>query len=450
MTDRAYEVNFDGLVGPTHNYAGLSRGNIASQLHKHEISNPKAAALQGLAKMKLLADLGLKQAVLPPQQRPDLGFLRQLGFTGSDVQVIEHAHRDDPQLLAAAYSASSMWAANAATVSPSADCADGRVHITPANLISQLHRAIEAPTTTALLRDLFPHGPFVVHEPLPSAMHLRDEGAANHTRLCRAYGESGLQLFTFGCDDDLAPANLPADYPPRQTRRASQAIARRHHLSPKRTFFAQQHPLAIDAGVFHNDVIAVGDRDLLILHAQAFTHTANGVDALSAAFARHCGGELHVLMVHPRQLPLAEAVQTYLFNSQLLQLPNGRAMLLCPEECRQSPRVTELLDDWLTGPSPISRVQFIDIRQSMHNGGGPACLRLRVVLTEAELAAMHQPVLLTDALYDQLVACVQQHYRDRLSPDDLADPHLLTESLDALDALTKILHLPALYPFQHD
>ena len=26
----AYEVNFDGLVGPTHNYAGLSYGNVAS------------------------------------------------------------------------------------------------------------------------------------------------------------------------------------------------------------------------------------------------------------------------------------------------------------------------------------------------------------------------------------------------------------------------------------
>ena len=51
----AREFNFDGLVGPSHNYAGLSFGNVASFSNVKSASNPKQAALQGLAKMRALA-----------------------------------------------------------------------------------------------------------------------------------------------------------------------------------------------------------------------------------------------------------------------------------------------------------------------------------------------------------------------------------------------------------
>ncbi|MFI5381031.1 MAG: N-succinylarginine dihydrolase, partial [Tepidisphaerales bacterium] len=167
MTPTGHEVNFDGIVGPTHNYAGLAWGNLASQEHGGSVSNPRAAALEGLAKMKLLADLGLKQAVLPPQERPDLEALRRLGFSGSDGQILERVHTADPILLAACSSASSMWAANAATVSPSADTADQRVHFTPANLVSQLHRSLEAQPTSIILKRIFQDdGCFVHHPPL--------------------------------------------------------------------------------------------------------------------------------------------------------------------------------------------------------------------------------------------------------------------------------------------
>src|SRR3954469_13600147 len=129
----AYEVNFDGLVGPTHNYAGLSYGNVASMKHKLSVSNPRQAALEGLEKMKFLASLGVKQAVLPPHERPHLQTLRRLGFSGSDADVLRTAQQRDPTLLAMVSSASTMWTANAATISPSADSEDHRAHFTPAN-----------------------------------------------------------------------------------------------------------------------------------------------------------------------------------------------------------------------------------------------------------------------------------------------------------------------------
>src|SRR5688500_13214854 len=113
----AYEVNFDGLVGLTHNYGGLAVGNIAAAENALTDSNPREAALQGLAKMKYLADLGVRQGVLPPQERPTLGILRKLGFRGDDISVIGKAARAAPGLLRACCSASSMWVANAATVS---------------------------------------------------------------------------------------------------------------------------------------------------------------------------------------------------------------------------------------------------------------------------------------------------------------------------------------------
>jgi len=112
------ELNLDGIVGPTHNYAGLSWGNLASQKHKLSVSNPRQAALEGLAKMKFLADMGIPQAVLPPHQRPHLPTLRSLGYSGSDAEILAKAHQDNPVLLSACCSASAMWSANAATVSP--------------------------------------------------------------------------------------------------------------------------------------------------------------------------------------------------------------------------------------------------------------------------------------------------------------------------------------------
>lgn len=447
----ACEVNFDGLVGPTHSYAGLAYGNIASARHRLSVSSPRQAALQALAKMKMLADLGLPQGILPPQERPDVHALRRLGFAGSDAQVLALAQREAPRLLAACASASSMWAANAATVSPSADAADGRVHLTPANLAGNFHRWLEAPTTTRVLRAIFAdENRFAVHEPLPAGGSVfSDEGAANHTRLASTFAAAGVEFFVYGwaaLEDAAAPA--PIRFRGRQTLEASQAIARFHRLDPARVVMARQSQAAIDAGVFHNDVIAVGNRDLLFCHAQAWENQPAVLEELRGALARACGGELRVLQVQPEQVSLAEAVESYLFNSQLVSLPDDSMMLLCPQECGELPGPRKFLQELGQSGGPIRQVRLVDVRQSMRNGGGPACLRLRVVLTAEELSHVHPGVQLTPTLHAQLAAWIDRHYRDELRPEDLADPKLLEESRAALDALTRMLGLGAIYPFQ--
>jgi len=443
---QAMELNLDGLVGPTHHYGGLGLGNLASQRHRHQVSNPRAAALEGLAKMRLLVSLGLPQAVLPPQERPLIPALRRLGFAGGDRAVVAAAARTAPGLLSAATSSSAMWAANAATVSPAADTADGRLHLTPANLVSQFHRSLEPPGTAAALARIFPATDRVtIHQPLPASCELADEGAANHLRICRTHGEPGLEVFVYGRDTIGTPGGR---HPARQSLAASQSVARLHGLAAARTLFLRQHPAAIEAGVFHNDVIAVANEHLLLAHERAWAEGPAAAAAIREAFANGCGGDLVLIEVSERELTLADAVSTYLFNSQLVTLPAGGMALICPAECRQHEATSRWLDGLLAADNSVVAVHPVEVRQSMQNGGGPACLRLRVVLSKADLAAVHPGVVATPRLLDVLEAWVRRHYRDRLAVADLADPALLDESRRALDELTGLLDIPALYQFQ--
>lgn len=445
---KSYEVNFDGLVGPTHNYGGLSYGNVASQSNCQQSSNPREAALQGLAKMKALMDMGFTQGVLAPQERPDVAGLRRLGFSGNDAQVIEQAAKQAKPLLAASCSASSMWVANAATVSPSADTADGRVHFTAANLACKYHRSIEHPTTSRVLGAMFADTQhFAHHAALPSVAQFGDEGAANHTRLCRDYGEAGVEFFVFGRSafDSRFPA--PQKYPARQTLEASQAVARLHGLNDDAVVYGQQNPAVIDQGVFHNDVIAVGNGEVLFYHEDAFLHTERMLTELQDKLSR-CGGQLKAICVPRAEVSVEDAVRSYLFNSQLLSRPDGTMLLIVPEECRGSGRVWRYLQGLIAGAGPIREVKVFDLKQSMQNGGGPACLRLRVALNESELAAVNPGVIMSAPLYATLTQWVDRHYRDRMSEDDLADPQLLVECRAALDELTQILKLGSVYPFQ--
>ncbi|MFK2913886.1 N-succinylarginine dihydrolase [Pseudomonas sp. 3HC3] len=445
---KSYEVNFDGLVGPTHNYGGLSYGNVASQSNSQQGSNPREAARQGLAKMKALADMGFKQGVLAPQERPDVAALRRLGFSGSDAEVIQRAARDAMPLLVASCSASSMWVANAATVSPSADTADGRVHFTAANLNCKYHRSIEHPTTSRVLGAMFNNEKhFAHHAALPAVAQFGDEGAANHTRFCRAYGEPGVEFFVYGRSafDSRYPA--PQKYPARQTLEASQAVARLHGLSDDGVVYAQQNPAVIDQGVFHNDVISVGNGEVLFYHEDAFLDTDAVLGQLRAKLASK-GGNFQAICVPRAAVAVEDAVRSYLFNSQLLSRDDGSMLLVVPEECRNNERVWAYLGQLTSQGGPVKEVKVFDLKQSMQNGGGPACLRLRVALKESELAAVNQGVIMTASLYDTLLQWVDRHYRDRLGEADLADPQLLVECRTALDELTQILKLGSVYPFQ--
>lgn len=439
---KAREVNFDGLVGLTHHYAGLSFGNEASTKHRFQVSNPKLAAKQGLQKMKALADAGFVQAVIPPQERPNVDVLRQLGFSGSDELVVEKAGTQAPHLLSAASSASSMWVANAATVAPSADTLDGKVHLTVANLNNKFHRATEAVTTERVLRAIFKDDArFSVHEALPQVAMFGDEGAANHNRLGGDYGEPSTQLFIYGRDDSGHVA--PSRYPARQTLAASQAVARLNQVNPGQVVFAQQNPQVIDQGVFHNDVIAVSNRQVLFCHEQAFAQQ----EKLLATLAERVPGFMPI-QVPTSAVSVQDAVETYLFNSQLLSREDGSMLLVLPQESQNHQGVWRYLSELVKGDNPINELKVFDLRESMANGGGPACLRLRVVLTQDEIRAVNPAVLMNDALFNTLNDWVDRYYRDRLTQADLVDPQLLREGREALDALTKILHLGSVYPFQ--
>jgi len=439
----AHEANFDGLIGPTHNYGGLSDGNLASANNAGLVASPRAAALQGLEKMKAMHEAGLRQGILPPQQRPHLPTLRRAGFSGTDEQVFEAAWSQAPRLMKNCLSASSMWAANAATVSPSPDSASGRLQLTPANLSTMLHRSIEHPQTQRALETAFPFAD--VHPALPEQSVFADEGAANHVRLCETRGAQGVELFVYGREGYAAAR---PGYPARQTRQASEAIARSHGLNAARTVYALQSDAAIDAGAFHNDVVCVGAMQTLFYHELAFADTPQMQADIRAA----AKGLFEPIFaeVPLAEVPIEDAIKAYLFNSMLVRLPGeDRLTLIAPLETQENKATKNYCDKLVASNGAIGHVHYVDVRQSMRNGGGPACLRLRVTLTDAEWAQVNAGNRFSPALYEALKAWITKHYREELAPEDLKDSAIMTESFAALDELTRIMNLGSdFYPFQ--
>ncbi len=426
------EYNFDGLIGPTHNYAGLSHGNVASARNANDVSNPKMAALQGLKKMRLLTQLGVGQGVLLPHVRPHLPTLHALGFRGSAEVMIADCYRKDPVLLQMVTSASSMWCANAATISPSADTQDHKLHITVANLNTMPHRAIEQHFTYRQMCHIFSDDKhFSVHPALPGNMFFGDEGAANHGRFSAHHSNPGVELFVYG-------DNPSGRYPARQSLRAGQAIVRNHGV--KNAVFVQQSNLAINAGAFHNDVVSVSNGNILFAHENAFEHADKAYADIRAAFpALKC-------IIAPRdQVPLSDAIASYLFNSQLVTLPSGDMALIMPQECTETATIAAYLKT-LEG---IEHQHFIDVRESMRNGGGPACLRLRVAMTDTEAAAVDPRFILDDLKIVALENWVRRCYPDEIKPSDMADIALHRQCLTAIDELTSLLGLGSLYAFQY-
>ena len=420
------EINFDGIVGPSHNYAGLSLGNLAATANAGSIAFPRAAALQGIVKMRHILGLGLAQGILLPHRRPNREWLAALGTDPADAPA---------PLRAAAFSASAMWAANAATVSPGPDTADGRCHLTVANLRTMAHRSHEWPATLAQLRLAFAdERHFAVHGPVPPA--YGDEGAANHMRLAAGHGEPGVEIFVYGAGGGPFPA--------RQHEQASRAVARLHGLDPDRTLFVQQSEAAIAAGAFHNDVVAVANGHVLFAHAEAFADPATFYAEL-----RRLLPEVEIVEVPAELVSLADAVASYLFNAQLVTLddgspssPLGTGMaLILPEEARETPAVWAWLQRLAAGNGPIRRLCLVDVRQSMANGGGPACLRLRVV---ADPAHVDPRFLVDPAKLDAIAALVAERWPERIAPADLGAPDLADEIEAARRALYAMLDLEGL------
>ncbi|KTF67304.1 N-succinylarginine dihydrolase [Sphingomonas sp. HT-1] len=408
------EINFDGIVGPSHNYAGLSPGNLAATSNRGQISHPRAAALQGIAKMRKNLALGLPQGILLPHARPDHRWLAQLGLTYS------HA---PPHSQAQALSASPMWAANAATVSPAPDTADGRCHLTVANLATLPHRSHEWPETLAQLRLAFAAPVFAVHPPVPPP--FGDEGAANHMRLAPRHDAPGVEVFVYG----IAGGPFPA----RQHPDASAAIARRHLLDPERTLFVQQSEEAIAAGAFHNDVVAVANGRVLFAHERAFADKDRFYTRLRTILP-----EVEIVEVPEAAVSLADAIRSYLFNAQLVSLPGGATALIVPSEARDTPSVWTWLQAHVAGNGPIRQIEVVDVRESMANGGGPACLRLRVV---ADPAAIDPRFLVDSARLDRIAAIVEGYWPEAIDPTLLAQPALIAQIEAARRALLEALEI---------
>lgn len=420
------EVNFDGLIGPTHNYAGLSFGNIASAKNAGGTSRPRAAALQSLGKMRFLMSLGLRQGFLLPHDRPNAPWLRTLGFAGSDAEVCAAAFAADPVLFRNAMSASATWTANAGTVSPAPDTADGRVHITAANLSTMAHRSIEHTETHRQLAIAFADTRhFAVHAAVPG--RFGDEGAANFMRLCPSHGEKGVEVFIYGEDRQ-------GRFPSRQDRRASEAVARLNGVHG--AILWPQSDAAIQAGAFHNDVVAVANERVLFAHEQAFENK----EALYAELRRRLP-EIEIVEVPASAVSLEDAIGSYLFNSQLVTLPSGEMVLVLPKESEENARVKAWLETMLAGNGPIRACHFIDVRESMKNGGGPACLRLRVAVSEAAFAAIDPRFLLDGAKADALERLIETHWPESIAPDDLGNPALWETAWEARRALLQRLEL---------
>jgi succinylarginine dihydrolase len=431
------EVIFIGLPGPYHNYSGLSEDNVASNSNRYSASNPKEAALQALELAALLKSYGITVAILPPLMRPHMASLNAI--SGSNLsEKLAYLAKHDPQKLERIYSSSAMWTANAATIAPSCDTTDQKLHLTVANLNTKEHRRIEAEDTYRILSAIFVGG--VLHPPLDASLGLRDEGAANHTRLCAAHGEKGLHLFVYGANDSKDDPEWA-----RQTLSASKQVAAQHMLPKERVLLIRQNPDVIKKGVFHNDVIAVGHLNTLLYHEDAYGG-AGDISSIQAAFDNlHSGAELCLVPVYSNELSVEDAVITYLFNSQLISTLSGDMALIAPSEVKEHPRASAVVQRILNDKAnPINHVQYVDLKQSMCNGGGPACLRLRVVMTDEQIQSIKSRVniFFEGELQSSLTEWINKHYSETLSPQDLADIALVSQTKMALDELSTLIKLP--------
>lgn len=441
LADHTKEVIFVGLPGPTHNYGGLSADNVASSTHRGKASNPREAALQAISLVRLLKKLGIEAGILPPQLRLNLGLLKER-FTGDIDQMIREAAKVDPALLEKTSSSSAMWTANAATVAPGIDTLDGKLHLTVANLHTNLHRRIEAEDTFRVLSEIFAGVPdAVVHPPLAAADGFRDEGAANHMRLSPTHDAKGIHVFVYGTDGS---AGDPASA--RQTLSAFRHISTAHGIPSANAVFVKQNPRVIEQGVFHNDVIAVSNESLLLVHENAYARSMGDIAFIEAGYHQLTGKKPLVIICTEDVLSVEEAVRTYFFNSQIITLQDGSMAIIAPMEVKElfGGKAASLMEHIRADAgNPVNEVHYVDLRQSMHNGGGPACLRLRVPMKQTQLAAIKDKVnvMASDAMLDKLEAIIEAHYPNHLTPQQIADPalyHNCKRVLEDIGALMKL------------
>lgn len=429
------ELNCDGLVGPTHFYGGLASGNKASNKHKNNVSNPKEAALQGLEKMKLVYDLTGYQLVIPPQPRPIISAINRFSENGNGIDIA-HFYQQYPDYAAACFSASSMWVANIATMTPSCDAGDGQAHITPANLVSQFHRSLELIYSKEILTAIFPSS--IMHP--ANLISIPDEGAANIMRLSDTQNENGIYIYVYGKSvfDHKSPTHI---YPARQSKEAFDFIKTSHQLQDNDVVYLQQNPEVIDQGVFHNDVIAMSHQNIVIFHEKAFRFSDEGIDEIKEKFKKKTNQELIILQIHDSDILVGEAVSSYLFNSQIVSNSNGEYTLIAPIECQAHLQAKMVIEKIIMKKTPITKVVYQDVSQSMNNGGGPACLRWRFIINTNELNAVNTSCMMTEDLYYYLKDWITQHYLDSCDFQQLFEVKYIENNKLALTELYQKLNI---------
>ncbi len=438
------EIVFIGLPGPSHNYGGLAPGDLASEKHAGNISQPTEAALQVIKLAEVLHEKGVTVAILPPHPRPYLQVAEKIGYQGSHKDIIKLLAAENPKLLSMLYSSASMWAANSATVTPAADAKDKKLHIMPANLISNLHRSIEAEHSYKIFSQILADKNTVVHEPLPNHVVFGDEGAANHMRMAAAHGEKGLNIFVFGKEATVPGSPAPKLYPARQTKEASEAIARLHNIPESQTVFIKQNPEVIDQGVFHNDVIALSHLNLLLYHEHAFSDKDSVIYEITSKFKSTTGNIPVFIEVMEGELSVGDAVHSYFFNSQIISDKDGNMIFIAPQEVKENNKAKKLIDKIIADKTnPISSAIYVDLKQSMQNGGGPACLRLRAVLSDEQIKHMEEKtnIIFNYVLAEKLRKSIKKYYPEMLEPKQLASPDLYRDAMKALEDIEKILNL---------
>ena len=435
------EINFDGLIGPTHNYSGLSEGNNASKKNYSSPSNPKNAALQGIKKVETLIACGLEQGFFLPHERPFIPGLKKLGFNGTDEEILSSAFNHSKVLLSNFSSASSMWAANAATISPSPDTQDNKIHLTPANLNTMFHRSIETEFTYQQCKIIFPKEYFEIHNPAVTISGYGDEGAANHLRISKSHNEKGFEIFVYG-ESGFKTAKKSVK---RQALEVSRSIALNHKLDMQNTFFLQQNYQAVEEGSFHNDIVSLSNENVFIAHEKAFQNKDDLNEMLNILESKI--DNFQYIEISNPEIPLKDIINSYLLNSQLITNGDGEMQLILPKEVKGYENCISWLDK-LKQISDVKLFDFVDIRQSMMNGGGPACLRLKVILNDEERDSLNQNFLMNNERLESIKSLVEREYRDVLYPDDLKDPNLLDESRRVLDEITQIFGTGSIYEFQ--
>ncbi len=418
------QIFVDGIIGPTYHYGGMAVGNVLSQAHKHQESYPKKAALEGLEKMNQVRQLGCLQYVLPPLCKDVDRLLSLWGYEQGDMtsrlKALGYAH---PYYLSALFSGASAWVANSCHITPSCDALDGICHITPANLVSCFHRHLDVDGYRDFLHQLFLNDElFQIYDPLPVV--YTDEGMANTIRLSGG-NELGLYLHVYG---KTLSQRFTRTFPARQTKEAFDRICYTHKRQDSMDI--QQSPFAIDAGVFHNDVIAFGSHNLLVLHEHAFDNQVDVLNSITDRYQSKYGEPLHVYEVSNEVLSLDEAVHTYFFNSQLILVEKNTFHLLIPSRAMSHSGVKKSLKRLSKLKGLSITVHEVSCEESIKNGGGPACLRFFSVLNKAEHKAINSKFLLTDEMYEQWFQFIQTHYPDTLSFDDLKDFSVMKPLLD--------------------